>query len=424
MLYNGARMALEKPKRLKILLGCYACDPNLGSEPGCGWNFMTNLAKFHDIHAIVEEEKFRAPLEAYRKAHPEEFEHITLHFILKTRHRFLRKIWPPSYYRYYDKWQQDAYEYARELDKKENFDLIHHITMCGYRRPGYLWKLGKPFVWGPIGGLNNTAWCLLPGLGLHGMVYFAGRNIINYFQLRFGRAARTVAKHTDALYISDPHLLDSVRRHWGLEAKVMSEIGVPLRTVFPEPNRHKPDTPLRICWAGTMTTLKALNFVLKALPRCEQPMELHVMGKGNKEKEWHRMAKDLGIADKVHFYGNIPHDELLKFMPTCHVLCFSSIKEGGTATVVLESLSNGLPVIAIDHCAFASVIDDSCGVKIPVQKPSLISKAFAETLDKMATNEEWRFRLAVGAQQKSQQHTWEAKMEELCSTYDRLTGGN
>lgn len=413
-------MATVHHKRLKILLGCYACDPNHGSELGCGWNFMRHLAQHFEVHALVEEMECREPLEKRREEHPEEFEHITLHFIRKVRHPLLRKIWPPVYYHFYDKWEKWAYEYAIELDKKENFDIVHHITMCSYRRPGYLWKLGKPFVWGPVGGLNNTAWCLLPGLGLHGMVYFAGRNIFNYFQMRFGRAAKKVAPHTSALYIADPHYMEAVKRYWGLDAKLMSEIGVPKTETFPAIARHEPGTPLRICWAGTMTTLKALNFVLRALPQCHEKMELHVMGRGNKEAEWKALAKRLGVEDQVVFHGFMPHEELLRFMPTCHLLCFSSIKEGGTATVVLESMLNGLPVLAIDHCAFSSVIDDSCGIKVPVQSPAGISRDFARHLDRLATDETWRVSLAEGAHRKSQEYTWETKMEELCRTYEQL----
>ena len=43
---------------------------------------------------------------------------------------------------------------ARELDARIDFDVVHQVTGTGFREPGHLWKLGKPFVWGPIGGLQ------------------------------------------------------------------------------------------------------------------------------------------------------------------------------------------------------------------------------------------------------------------------------
>ena len=46
--------------------------------------------------------------------------------------------------------------------------------MVGYREPGYLWKIEKPFVWGPIGGLENSPWRFLPSLGIKGFMFYPG----------------------------------------------------------------------------------------------------------------------------------------------------------------------------------------------------------------------------------------------------------
>lgn len=410
-------MSADEPKRLKVLLGCYNCSPYHGSEKGVGWNFLHRIAQHFEVHAIVEEMECREPLERYRAEHPEVFEHIHLYFVRKVRHRLLRKIWPPSYYYFYDKWEKKAYRLAVELDKKENFDLVHRITMCGYRCPGYLWKLGKPFLWGPVGGLNNTDPRLLSKLSLYHRLYFRARNLMNSFQLRYGQAAKVAAKYTRILYTADPHVNADVRKYWHLEPKLLGEIGTPTMEDFPEPSRHVPGTPLRLCWSGILEPLKALDFVLRALPQCKQLVELHVLGKGYMKEEWARMAEKLGVADKVYFHGFMPHDEAVAFMSSCHLFCFSSIKEGGMGTVVLEAMQNALPVIAIDHCAFSACITETCGIKIPVQNPEGISRAFAEHIDALATDEPCRLSLARGAQYRSQNYTWDKKMQQLCSDY-------
>ena len=177
----GAGMA---GKRLKVLVGSYACDPGYGSEPGMGWNFVSNIARFHEVHAIVEEGEFKETLTRFAAEHPEAVEHITFHFVPRTHHNLLRKIWPPSYYWFYRAWHKRAYKLAKELDKKEDFDIVHQVTISGFRCPGYLWKLGKPFVWGPLGGFTDTPWCLLRSLGIGGAIHFAVRNVVNGIQKR------------------------------------------------------------------------------------------------------------------------------------------------------------------------------------------------------------------------------------------------
>ena len=148
---------------MKILINCYACSPYKGSEPGMGWNFVKCLCRLHELH-IITESKFKPDLNRYFKEHPEETPFYHFYFIEKKRHKKLRKVWPPSYYWFYKSWQKKALRLAQILDKQENFDVIHQLNMVGYREPGYLYEIGKPLVWGPMGGFNITPWLLLLSL--------------------------------------------------------------------------------------------------------------------------------------------------------------------------------------------------------------------------------------------------------------------
>ena len=89
------------PKKLKILVSAYACSPNRGSEPGMGWNFVTGLSKFHELHVIVEKRKWEQPILEYLKYILNLKQILRFHFIDKTRNKWLRKLWPPSYYWFY-----------------------------------------------------------------------------------------------------------------------------------------------------------------------------------------------------------------------------------------------------------------------------------------------------------------------------------
>ena len=41
------------PKRLKIFISAYACEPGKGSEPGIGWNVVNELAKYNEVHVLT-----------------------------------------------------------------------------------------------------------------------------------------------------------------------------------------------------------------------------------------------------------------------------------------------------------------------------------------------------------------------------------
>jgi len=385
-----------------------------------GWNFVSNIARFHEVHVIVEEHEFRENLTRYAAEHPEEVRNITFHYIPRTHHNLLRKIWPPSYYWFYRKWLRKAYQLAVKLDKQEDFDLVHQLTLAGYREPGYLWKLGKPLVWGPIGGLNNTAWCLIRGLDWHSKLYFTCRNLLNSLQMRFSYAARTFSRRAGAILVCDPSALPDIEKLWHRKAEVMREIGIHENNTCPTPAKHSPDQALKICWVGSLMRLKGLEMILEALAHSQANVQLEVIGQGPMEEEWQKLARKLQVEHKVTFHGFMPHDRVLPFMQQCHVFCSSSIKEGGTATVTLEALCCGLPLVALNHCGFASVIDDSCGIRIPILSRQQIVADFAAAFDKLATDESYRFSLACGSLQRSRIFSWEEKIAHLNNVYEAV----
>lgn len=406
---------------MKILLNVYACDPHRGSEPGVGWMFLTQAARNHTVHAIVAKDEFEDSINRYLDEHPGTLKNVTFHFVKRTHWPLLRKIWPPSYYWSYRSWTKKVYLLAQELDKEHDFDLVQQVTLCGYREAGYLWKLGKPFIWGPIGGLNLTAWHLIPFMGLKGMIFFTFRNIINWWQKRWGYAARVVSENSNVILIQDPSELQFIEKKWGArEVHVMREIGVSDIRSKEDLLSHQQGTPLRICWGGGFSPGKALNILLLAVAQCQHPIEVHVLGDGKMASSWKKLAATLKIEHLIHFHGSVPRKDVLEQMRQSHVLCVTSLCEGGNSTVVLEGLQLGLPIVALDHCAFSSIINDSCGIKIPLGNRETIVTNFAKALDQLAQDEEYRQKLANGALTRSRDFTWEKTRLQLEEIYQSV----
>ncbi|MBQ3217954.1 MAG: glycosyltransferase family 4 protein [Akkermansia sp.] len=408
---------IKNQKRLKILVGCYACDPNYGSEPGMGWHFVINIAKYHNVHAIVEKHEFEENLKLYAQKHPEEVKNISFHFIPRVHHKTLRKIWPPSYYWFYRQWQKEAYRYALKLDKKENFDIIHQLTLAGYREPGYLWKLGKPFIWGPIGGLHFTPWRLLLSMGLYGTLYFGFRNIINAYQIRRSYAAKKVAPIASNILVCDPAVHRLIHQHWHTKCITMREVGVDAETAARKTTNRQQDAPIVLCWAGALYPGKALHILLEALALSKRPYILHVLGDGPCLKKWKKKAEKLSIEKDVIFHGRVQHKDVSQIMENSHIFCITSLSEGGTTTVVLEALQIGLPVIALNHCAYSSIITKDCGLKVDITTFRKVVKSYAEHIDFLYDNEEERQRLSVGAVKRSQEFSWSKKSIQLNDIY-------
>ena len=111
---------------------------------------------------------------------------------------------------------------------------------------------------------------------------------------------------------------------------------------------------------GRLSPEKRLDIVLKAVaelePR-EPELRLLVVGKGPSADEYKRMAKDLGIKDKVVFAGFLPDEELPIAYASCEALVIASTFET-QGLVVLEALASGTPVAGIRYRAIPEFVHE------------------------------------------------------------------
>lgn len=405
-------------KRLKILISAYACSPYKGSEPGVGWGFVHALSQRHDLWVIVEEEKFRADIERWQTEHPLDAKRIKFHFLRKNRNRWLRRLWPPTYYWFYRQWHREALLLAISLHLHVGFDLVHQLTMVGYREPGYLWGMRLPFVWGPVGGIGYFPWRFLRSVGVYGGVYYLGYNLYNWAQVRLLRRPMLAARQAGTgLVMATEENRTAALLHWGCDGRVLSEVGMPRASVTPALIREA-DTPLRIVWSGQHIPRKALNIGLLALAKLPSDLywELHILGDGERTEIWKDLSVELGIEDRCHFQGLLPRAEALAVMQRAHVMLITSLRDL-TATVTIEALALGLPIVCPDHCGFADAVTDACGIRVPVTGPAALTEGLAKAITLLGQDEALRIRLSTGAKKRAGDYEWDRKAEAMSHIY-------
>ena len=91
---------------INVLINAYAVSPNWGSEPGLGWNWVTNLAKYCNVYVITEGE-WKQEIEAAVEKLPQK---DNLHFYYNPLPDRIRKMcWNQGdwrFYKYYRQWQE------------------------------------------------------------------------------------------------------------------------------------------------------------------------------------------------------------------------------------------------------------------------------------------------------------------------------
>jgi glycosyltransferase involved in cell wall biosynthesis len=407
---------------VKVLACAYACNPLHGSEDGVGWGWINAIARNHEVWVLTDG-VYRSDIEAVTGRSSDRYGN--LHFVYVPRRRWLtlEKLWPPAYLATYRIWQRDAYRVARELHEKVRFDLVHVVTFVGFRIPGPFFRLDVPFVWGPIGGLENTRWRFLPWLGPYGALYYACRNIVNTLHKRFLPLPKQAFRAARGGIIAATSAIQrEIRRWYGEDSVVICEVGIPPE-VAREHSRRNPDEPLRLCWSGLHLPGKALPLLLEALARVSPRVKwrLDILGAGPCMEKWRRRARRLRIDGNCHWHGQVPRAQALEIVGDSHVFVTTSVKDL-TSTVVVEALAQGVPVVCPDHCGFSDAVDESCGLKLPVDAPRKFIAALSLAIERLYGDEALRSRLAAGAISRVHMFSWEEKASRLNAIYERKAG--
>ncbi len=360
--------ALPQRRRAKLLLLAYACSPSHGSDEAVGWNWALQAARFADTWVICEKSAYEDLIEDYFRKHgrPQ-----GLNFVFVEKPRWMRALArvPGFYYLTYNWWHRRAFRAARELHSKHRFDAAHQLNYCGYREPGYLWKLDVPFLWGPIGGTQNVPWRFLPTLSLRSALSEAFRGSLNQLQLRLSRRVRNAAGRAAVVMTANSTVQRDFRRVHGVDSLLLCEVQLPELAGRIRRAEDRGDT-LRLLWSGLFHEFKGLALLLQALAMLppETRWRLDVVGDGRSRARWMRMAARLGLIDKISWHGWLPRSEALDHCRNTDVFVFTSLRDT-TGTVVLEALAAGAPVICLDHQGGRDIVTDQCGIKVPAIWP-------------------------------------------------------
>lgn len=138
-----------------------------------------------------------------------------------------------------------------------------------------------------------------------------------------------------------------------------------------------------ILYAGQIIRGKGVDVLLESLARVKSNFECVILGDGNHKAKCEQLSRDLGLADRVHFKGFIPQEELKSYYRECSVVALSSLWPEPIATIGLEVMRYALPVVAFDAGGIKDwLIDGHNGYLVPWMDRN----AFAHSLDDLLQN--------------------------------------
>lgn len=398
---------------MKILLSAYACEPNRGSEEGFGWNWSTHLAaQGHQVWTITRPHT-RAAVERALAAEPVE----NLSFIYVDLPRWIRPALSGQFgvYAAYFAWQQAVVGPAAEIVDRFDIDLIHHVTWGTLPGGSRLWTLGRPFVFGPVGGGQVAPAGFeryLPTTGRQEWL----RTFLTTHLLPHWPVTRRMVERTDLLLATDTDTLTVADRMGASRARLFLDSGLPAQFYADEPKTEFRDDQLNILWVGRSLEKKALRLSLETVSLLETPFRMTILGDGPQDGLINDWLAELGLEDRVRWKGRVSWEQVRKEFDDHEVMLFTSLRDS-FGSQLLEAMGNGVVVATLDQHGARDFVPDDAGIKVPVTTPELTAAALAAALDRLNGDVDVLSSMSSAALGFARRHEWGAKAAEMSELY-------
>lgn len=407
--------------KLKVLVSAYACEPHKGSEPGVGWNWAKQIARFHEVWVITRANN-REVIESELKRKPEPNLHFVYYDVPKWLSFWKRKT--RGLYLYYLLWQIGAYRLAKKLNKKERFDLVHHLTFGNVWLPTFMPFLNIPFIWGPIGGGERVPKQFRIDYQFKAKFEEFVRDIILFF-LRINPLFLSLSNKANFIIVRTEETMKQIPNRYNDKTVKLIETGVSQIDFESKWQGQKENNNFQIVSVGRLIHLKGFDLAIRAFASAFKNngnTKLIIIGDGPDKKRLKKFCMKEKVNEQVIFLGQLSHKDTVRHMSESSVFLFPSLKEGG-AWVLFEAMMLGLPIICLDIAGPREIVSEGCGFKIKPINPEQTINDLAGALLKLANDPELRNKMGEAGRRRVMEHyTWEKKGEFIKEIYGEVIG--
>jgi glycosyltransferase involved in cell wall biosynthesis len=291
-------------------------------------------------------------------------------------------------WRDYQIWSRDVLKTAKRLEKEVGFDVVHHVTLSTWRVPSELWRIGKPFVWGPVGGGEVFPMRLLAGAGLVPACYELLRRFHDGRALQSRNLAECLKKSA-FIFASTPEtlrLLEAAGCPMGkiklLSAAFFDSAQVEL---LERPQKFVSDSSkrsLKLFAGGDIEARKGYHIALKALAEARRSgldFEYRIAGGGPQVGALKNLAKSLGIDDLVRISNPFSGEQYRRALWESDIYFLPSLRDNAPVTLMEAMVAGCVPIVA-DCGGPGMIVDGDSGFKVEVCAEKIMVAGFADRL--------------------------------------------
>jgi glycosyltransferase involved in cell wall biosynthesis len=172
---------------------------------------------------------------------------------------------------------------------------------------------------------------------------------------------------------------------------------------------------------GHIIYRKGMDLLIKALKVAQgrgSDLNLVIVGEGPEQENLLALARELGVAKRVYFAGNQPHERTLEFYRGCLFFVLSSRAEG-LPLVIVEAMANRKAVVATRVDGVPEIVQDgTTGLLVEPEDPQSLAEALVTLYKDQGLRERFAQR---GRERALQKFTWEVIAARYLSIFGAIS---
>ncbi len=404
---------MNNNNRLNVLFISEVCNPDGVGESQNAYSWASRLSEHCNMTLLcVKPKNLKSPAHALPGVEVVPWEMPDFY----NKYPSFRQRVKPHYVAYYI-WAKRWIKNAIKSGKK--FDLGHQITPNGARYPSPLYGSGIPYLMGPIGGTLRTPEGFEEECNTSSPLFTKLRGL-DSLRFKFDPLLRGTYKEAEIVIGSSAYVRDVLKDIPLKRFETQVEFGHD-ELGEDRPVRDRKPGELKMLHVGRTVRTKGLRDGIRAMAMLKDELpnlSLTCIGDGEDQPLCKKEAEDLGIADRVHFLGRIPREDIEQHYRNSDVFLFPSFREPAGA-VLFEAMRHSVPVITTNLGGPGSIVDDKSGIRVKAENPQQMANDLAEAIRKLATDDNLLKELSEGARQRvAEKGLWSAKIESMLALYN------
>mgnify|MGYP003674218442 CR=1 FL=1 len=402
-----------------ILATAYDVNPYKGSEAGTGWNFILQIARFNNVVAVTRKNN-RLNIERYVKEFKIDASKIIFYYYDFPYYLRFWKRGARGSSLYFYLWQM----FMPLFIKKNNiqFDITHNINFHADAFPTFLWRLGKPTVWGPINHNERIPRQYI--ISRRELIKDRLKWLIKLINWNLDPFVHTSKKKVSFVLGGN----SSVKKRLKLPNERFLKMSQVAAKDLGFVTKNKIDK-FTVLVVGRLIPIKSFDVALKAFDQFYEKLsleqknqvQLKIVGSGPLKQSLHSLVDGLVCKEAIGFTGWVEYQEMEEYYRDASVFMFTSHEGGGM--VVAEALSFGLPVICFDNFGPGELVDSQCAIRIPYSDYQKSIEDYSYAISLLYLNKPLMGRMSQSARELYEnKYTWNAKgivLKDIYNSIDR-----